>query len=137
MLLPPHAEPMEEQAETGAEFYPEGMAEQEQSQGATPEGADVANGVAPEPDNSKISHGSGQDSPASDEEVVPVDHQSPPPQPETVGGEGLTVTELPPEGSGVLRVEIGPEDPPPSQTSPKGKKHLSPVPPGKDKPGLF
>ena len=26
MLLPPHAEPMEEQAETGAEFYPEGMA---------------------------------------------------------------------------------------------------------------
>ena len=25
MLLPPHAEPIEEQAETGAEFYPEGM----------------------------------------------------------------------------------------------------------------
>ncbi len=42
MLLPPHAEPPEEQAETGAEFYPEGAADP-----ATNEGAGATKNVAP------------------------------------------------------------------------------------------
>jgi hypothetical protein len=42
LLLPPHAETPEEQAETGAEFYPEGAAE-----AAANEGADATKSVAP------------------------------------------------------------------------------------------
>ena len=55
-------------------------------------------------------------------------------------GEGLHATELPSEGNGVMRVQIGPEEPPkPSKSLPKGNKtHLRPVQTdGEGKPSLF
>ncbi|MBM4288974.1 MAG: hypothetical protein FJ135_12690 [Deltaproteobacteria bacterium] len=46
MLVPPHAEPMEEQAETVAEFFPDGAVEEEQ---AGPEGEGGVETPSPEP----------------------------------------------------------------------------------------
>jgi len=55
MLVAPHAEPVEEQAETGAEFYPEGFLEDAPAESEAPEGAaldadplNLDGGAAPE-----------------------------------------------------------------------------------------
>jgi hypothetical protein len=199
LLLPPHAEPPEEQAETGAEFYPEGAAE-----AATKEGTDAIQGVAPAdgdvaaqekngphpdlnrdlaglegpgitfPDLMEMVRQKGVDivtpmavrshkSPAVYgvvEKAYRLDSGKPgleiafPPNleelsdgltPEMVikafgdagievkavqpgqGREGVKVTELPDQGNGVLRVEIGPdgEEPP---TPPDKKKKPKPTP---------
>lgn len=98
MLLPPQAEPLEEQAETAQEFYPEVVSEEP----LPPE---------TEPEIKVDTDGQNQDQ------------------------DSIRITELPDQGNGVLRVEIGPEEQP--APTPKGKKHLRPAEAAQDKPSLF
>ena len=97
LLLPPHAEPPEEQAETGAEFYPE----------------EAAAAAAGEPEE--------QPYPAS--EVKSLDPGDP-----GQGLEDIKVTELPDQGNGFLRAEIGPDGEEPPQVTPKSTKKPKPAP---------
>ena len=181
MLLLPHAEPIEEQAETGAEFYPEGVVMPPPTVEGPLEPLNPEDNL-PEPAGKVIPQPQGVTFPELMEMVhkgeeikTPLEIRSHKPghvllgvvrqafrsesgqpvlvidfpdnledladglTPEMVvqsfgeagievrsADEGLQVTELPSEGDGVLRVEIGPEK---SPDPTKGKKnHPNPAP---------
>jgi len=153
-LVAPHQEPPLEQAETAQEFFPEGAVEDPNVQAGrvtfTPE-PDTALPPATE----EVNPGTPSPSPAPPQdhpqeaktesagaeiadphagEIVPPGYGWPD------RGEGLQATELPSQGNGVMRVQIGPEEPAkPPKSLPKGNKtHLRPVQTdGEGKPSLF
>jgi len=153
-LVAPHQEPPLEQAETAQEFFPEGAVEDPNIQAgriayppepdtALPSATGEANpgttSLSPTPpqdhtQEAETESGGAKTADPQAGEIVPPGYDWPD------RGEGLQATELPSEGNGVMRVQIGPEVPAkPLQSLPKGNKtHLRPVQTdGEGKPSLF
>jgi hypothetical protein len=137
-LVAPHQEPPLEQAETAQEFFPEGAVEDPNVQAGriidTPE-TDTALPLATgetNPETPSPSPNPPQEAGTASGGAKIADPQAgenvPPGYDWPDRGEGLQATEIPSESNGVMRVQIGPEEPDPPQSPPKGKKtHLKPV----------
>ncbi|MBM4302630.1 MAG: hypothetical protein FJ121_14095 [Deltaproteobacteria bacterium] len=149
-LVAPHQEPPLEQAETAQEFFPEGAIEDPnvpagritftpEPDTALPSATGEANPETPlpsptPPQEAETESGGAKIADPQADETVPPGYDG------SDRGCGLQTTELASGGDGVMRVQIGPEEPAkPPKSPPKGNKtHLRPVQAdGEGKPSLF